>query len=158
MLYKRYFVVTGCGISKTSKLTAFDRALADAGISQCNLVQVSSILPTKAELVEPVEIEPGTITHCVLAKCEVNEGEEGSAGVGWAMCENPDGKGYGIVAEDDGLKNEDQVIRSAMAKLDEMARGRGMQITKSDVKVKSLKSVPEGSFGCVVAALIYAPE
>ena len=71
MILKKYFVVTGAGVSRTSPLTAFDRALADAGISQCNLVQVSSILPEGAEQVEPADITPGSITFCVLARCDV---------------------------------------------------------------------------------------
>ncbi|RLE62002.1 MAG: hypothetical protein DRJ38_10435, partial [Thermoprotei archaeon] len=35
---RKFFVVKGSGLSKTSKLNAFDAALKRAGISHCNLV------------------------------------------------------------------------------------------------------------------------
>lgn len=41
---QRYTLRTGSGVS-TNRITAFDRALIEAGIAQFNLVKISSILP-----------------------------------------------------------------------------------------------------------------
>jgi len=41
-------LVSGIGSSNTSKLNAFDRALSDAGILNCNLVKISSVVPKSA--------------------------------------------------------------------------------------------------------------
>jgi len=59
------------------KLNSFEMALRDAGISQFNLVRVSSIFPPYCKIVSPREglkhLEPGQIVHCVMANSETNE-------------------------------------------------------------------------------------
>ena len=51
-LPKYFFVTGGTALSPVSTLNAFDEALMKAGIAQCNLVPVSSILPADAVEVE----------------------------------------------------------------------------------------------------------
>ena len=48
---KKFFVSSGCAVSKVSDLNAFDKALLEAGIGELNIVSVSSILPIGAEQV-----------------------------------------------------------------------------------------------------------
>ncbi|MBI5479370.1 MAG: arginine decarboxylase, pyruvoyl-dependent [Deltaproteobacteria bacterium] len=59
------------------KLNSFEMALRDAGISQFNLVRVSSIFPPYCKIVSPREglkhLEAGQIVHCVMANSETNE-------------------------------------------------------------------------------------
>jgi len=74
-LPKKFFITTGVATSSVSPLNAFDAALVKAGIAQCNLVNVSSILPPDAELVESVPITPGTITFTVMARMDGAPGE-----------------------------------------------------------------------------------
>jgi arginine decarboxylase len=157
MLFKNFFVVSGRGVSKTSSLMAFDKALAEAGISQCNLVSVSSILPSGAKAVKPVEIKPGSITFTVLARADGVQGEEVTAGVAWACCKCRGKETYGIVAEDHGNKSKGECERDLKVKIQEMAEVRKMTIIKYDSKIVTIKEVPENSFGCAVAALIYVP-
>ena len=45
MIPQRFFVTSGKAFSPISELNALDLALKNAGISQCNLVPVTSILP-----------------------------------------------------------------------------------------------------------------
>jgi len=150
MLFKKYFVAAGTGLSKTSKLNAFDNALMQAGISQCNLVPVSSILPEHAKQIEPINIEPGTITFTVLARADGDAGEAISAGLGWAQCVDT----YGIVVEEKGVKTKEEAERKIKLKIKEMTDNRRIQIKKQDQKIVSIK-VPEGQYGSAVVALIY---
>jgi arginine decarboxylase len=66
----------GHGVN-AQKLNSFEMALRDAGISQFNLVRVSSIFPPYCKIVSPQEglkhLEPGQIVHCVMANSETNE-------------------------------------------------------------------------------------
>jgi arginine decarboxylase len=148
MKYKHYFVVAGGGESDTSKLNAFDRALIDAGIAQCNLVPVSSILPEGAVKVEPLEIPAGSITHCVMARQDGVKGETVSAGIGWAQLDK-----YGIVAEDKGNTNGETTEHNLRGKIMEMSSARRMK--PRDIRYKTATQTIKKQYGTVVAALIY---
>jgi len=155
-LPKKFFVTGGCAVSSVSPLNAFDAALVKAGIAQCNLVPVSSILPPDAEKVEPVEITPGTVTFCVMARMDGDPGERIGAGIGWGWAEKPDGLRYGFVAEAHGYKDFKSLEREIFESLKEMARIRGMKLINYDVKMESL-SIPKDMYGCAVAALVFVP-
>ena len=154
-LPKKFFTTSGSALSSVSPLNAYDAALVKAGISQCNLVYVSSILPPDAEEVEAVNITPGTITFCVMSRMD-GEGERRiSAGIGWGWIKNSEAS-YGIVAEAHGCKDEASLQAEISRKLEEMARVRNMRLTRLGVRVESLE-VPKGMYGCVLTALIYVP-
>lgn len=155
MLFKRFFVVSGSGLSGSSSLMAFDRALLKAGIAQCNLVAVSSIIPLGAREVKPVSIKPGTVTFTVLSREDGVEGEGITAGIAWASCSVNGNETYGIVVEDHGRKTTVECRRDLKKKLGEMARARGIRVLKCSYEIASVKRVPDRKFGCVVAALVY---
>ncbi len=92
MIPKEFFVTCGKAVSKVSPLNAFDLALVKAGIAQCNLVNVSSILPPGCKETKRKKIPIGSITYAVLARMDGNEGETIGAGVawGWKKMENTD--------------------------------------------------------------------
>lgn len=155
MLFKKFFVVSGVGLSKTSKLNAFDNALIAAGISQCNLVPVSSILPVGAQQINPTNIKPGTITFTVLARMDGNTGETISAGLGWAHCTDQNNKDtYGIVVEEKGLKTKEEAEQRIKQKIKEMTENRNMKTKKQDIQIETIK-IPEGHYGSAIVALVY---
>jgi len=154
MLPKGFFVVSGSGVSTVSKLNAFDKALDAAGVSQCNLVPVSSILPSGAKKLKPKDIPPGSITFCVLARADGIEGETVGAGLAWSMCKNKKGKSYGIVAEDAGVKKTNYLKNDLKQKMIEMADSRKMTLSKMNYETTTCK-VPEGSYGSAVTVLVY---
>ena len=95
---RRFFLTCGVGYHK-EKLASFELALRDAKIGQFNLVNVSSIIPPKAELVSIEEglkeLKPGQIVFCVLSQNSANEkGRLVSASVGLAIPEGGDVHGY----------------------------------------------------------------
>ncbi|VVB53674.1 Pyruvoyl-dependent arginine decarboxylase [uncultured archaeon] len=158
ILPKRFFVTVGRGTSTTSALNAFDNALAAAGIDRCNLVPVSSILPTDAIQIPPVKIPAGTITFCVLSRYD-GFGKEGAAGVGWTRGEIKKTRDrFGMVAEGSGKTTKD-VESELKNKLQEMAKSRSMTLQKDiQTAVTPTGKVPEKTFCSAIAAVIFVPE
>ena len=76
MVPTKLFLTKGVGVHK-DKLASFEAALRNAGIEKCNLVYVSSILPPNCKIISKEEglklLNPGEITHCVMARLECNE-------------------------------------------------------------------------------------
>ena len=154
-LPRRYFVTSGIGEDPNSDLNAFDRALLRAGITQCNLVPVSSILPPDALRIDPVEITPGTITFCVMAEMRGVKGDRIGAGVGWGKLVGKDGASYGIVAEHHGNSSKAYIQKILKEKMEQMARIRGMKLVDWDTRVESFEV--KDNFGCALAAVVYVP-
>lgn len=151
MIPREFYVTSGKAISSVSELNAFDRALKNAGIAQCNLVQVSSILPQKCKEVKLREMPAGSITHTVMARMDGTEGMIISAGIGWAWEKN--GK-YGIVAEAHGQMDRKSLQTTLEWKMREMAKAREIELSDINHKTEIL-TVPLKNYGCVIAALIY---
>jgi len=118
LLPKKYFVVSGKGLSKVSSLNAYDRALLDAGIGNYNLVPVSSIIPPGAEEIEPVELPPGSIVFVVMAKAE-GEGGTISAGVAWYNSREEE---CGFVVEAHGNADVEEIGRKLKSMIEDMGR------------------------------------
>jgi arginine decarboxylase len=72
----KYFLTNGVGVHR-DRLASFELALRDAGIQQCNLVSVSSIIPPRARRISKKEglkyISPGQIIFVVISRNETNE-------------------------------------------------------------------------------------
>ncbi len=106
MYVPRYmFFTKGSGVAK-EKLASFENALRKARIAHLNLVAVSSIFPPFCSILD-IEtglgrLEPGEITHCVMAREETKEpGRRLTASIGLAL---PSEKGmYGYLAEHHGF-------------------------------------------------------
>lgn len=78
--------------SGASELGAFDAALAEAKLHNCNLVRLSSVIPPNATVVQSGTLgrvfEIGDIVPVVLADGRVTAGEGSvAAGLGWALAE-----------------------------------------------------------------------
>jgi arginine decarboxylase len=70
MIPKEFFITSGKATSQVSELNAFDLALKKAGIAQCNLVSVSSILPLGCKERKRRKITAGAITYAVIARMD----------------------------------------------------------------------------------------
>jgi len=101
----RMFFTRGVGKHRHN-LQSFEVALRDAGIAPLNLVKVSSIFPPGCKIVSRRtglrDLQPGQITHCVLADAHTNEPNRlVSAGVGLAIPAK--GERYGYISEYHGF-------------------------------------------------------
>jgi arginine decarboxylase len=92
------FFTKGVGVHR-DRLASFELALRKASIEKYNLVYVSSIFPPKCRILSVDEglrrLEPGSITHCVMAKNETNEPNRLiSAAIGLALPRDVQEYGY----------------------------------------------------------------
>ncbi len=104
MVPSKVFFTKGVGRHK-DKLQSFELALRMAGIAQCNLVTVSSILPPKCKIIPKKRglelLSPGQITFSVMARCETNEpGRQTFASIG--LAQPAKGYQYGYLSEHHG--------------------------------------------------------
>ena len=95
---KKLFLTNGRGVHE-DRLTSFEYALRDAGISGTNLVLISSIFPPNAKLVSRNEglkqIKPGQILFTIYSKNQTNEAHRlCSASVGIARPKDKNRYGY----------------------------------------------------------------
>lgn len=146
-------MTSGNATSPISELNAFDLALQNAGIAQCNLVSVSSVLPPRCKETKLKEMPIGAITHAVVARMNAEGEATIGAGIVWAWEKD---KKYGIVAEAYGYMNKEALERTLEWKIREMAKIREIEIDKINYRMVTLK-VPTDNYGCVIAALIYIP-
>jgi len=150
MIPKAFFVTGGRAVSKVSGLNAFDMALKGAGVEQCNLVPVSSIIPPGCEEIEYRKLPVGAVTFVVLSKAG-GRGEAVTAGIAWGRDE---ASGYGVVAEAYGRMDEAAVKKSLDARIGEMAKIRNLKLVNVKQRTETINA-PKGCFGCAVVVLVY---
>ncbi|MDI9569554.1 MAG: arginine decarboxylase, pyruvoyl-dependent [Pseudomonadota bacterium] len=97
----KVFFTKGVGNHK-DELHSFERALRDAGIEKCNLVQVSSIFPPGSKMISRTQglkaLVPGAITYCVMSRACSNEPKRLlAASIGCAI--PADKTSYGYISE-----------------------------------------------------------
>ncbi|MFB0523370.1 MAG: pyruvoyl-dependent arginine decarboxylase [Candidatus Bathyarchaeia archaeon] len=151
MIPREFFTTSGKAISPVSKLNAFDRALKNAGIAQCNLVEVSSILPPGCRKAELKAMPAGSIIYTVMARMDGTEGMAIGAGIAWAWEKN---EKYGLVVEAHGQMDRKSLKATLEWKMREMAKIRGIEISNLTYQTEVL-TVPLKNYGCALAALIY---
>lgn len=154
-LPKYFFVVRGSAVSDVSAFNAFDAALSEAGIGQCNLVLVSSILPKYVKEVPQADVTPGAITFTVMAHAEGCLGETIGAGIGLGWLTKEKKIKYGIIAEAYGTKDEGDTEEELCTKMREMARIRKLGLKNIKTVVESIRVTKK--YGSVVAALVFLP-
>jgi len=154
MIPRGFFVTSGKAYSHISHLNAFDQALINAEIAQCNLVPVSSIIPEGCVQKEIKHIPIGAITYTVIARMDGIEGENIGSAISWIVEKS---NGWGIVAETHGYMKETALLEIAEWKIKEMAKIREIEIGKINYVYETLE-VPMDNYGCVIAALVFLPE
>ncbi len=98
LLPTKVFLTKGVGRHKY-RLKSFEEALRVAGVAQQNLVQVSSILPSKCKVVSREKgiksLVPGAISFCVLARADTEEhGRLVASSIGVAVPKESNKWGY----------------------------------------------------------------
>ena len=98
LVAKKLFLTRGKGVHE-DKLTSFEYALRNAGISGTNLVLISSIFPPKAKLITRSQglkhIKPGQILFTIYSKNQTNEPHRMcAASVGLARPKDSNKYGY----------------------------------------------------------------
>ena len=141
----------GTGTGRTA-LAAFDRALLDAGVSNFNLVPLSSVIPPSSELRlvhEDLGGVHGDRLYCVLSVAHADHpGEIAWAGLGWLR--HPD-TGAGLFVEHHA-GSEGSLREMIELTLGDMVESRGGGYGDVEAMVASAHCVDRPVCALVVAA------
>ena len=146
-------VSAGTGTGRTT-LAAFDSALADAGVSDFNLVRLSSIVPPGSQVLEvagPQQVQGGhgDVLYCVYARAHAMlPGHEAWAGVAWSR--RDDGSGAGLFVEHEGPSRE-QVSTDLTHSLQDLSATRGGAYREENRQVVGITCVALPVCAVVVA-------
>ena len=110
LLPTKVFLTKGVGRHKY-RLKSFEEALRVAGVAQQNLVQVSSILPSKCKVISREKgiksLVPGAISFCVMARADTEEhGRLVASSIGVAVPKDSKNWGYLSEVHGHGMNNQ----------------------------------------------------
>ncbi|RLI37563.1 pyruvoyl-dependent arginine decarboxylase [Candidatus Bathyarchaeota archaeon] len=151
LLPREYFLTSGRGTSSVSPMNAFDNALMAAGIANCNLLPVSSIIPSKCRERRWKRLEVGTIAPVIMAKAIGRSGETIGAGLAWGWEKE---HRIGLVAEVYGHYDRKALQLALDTRIKEMADARHIELADVKRRIEVMK-VPQGMYGCVLVALVF---
>ena len=149
--------ITSAVGSGPTPLAAFDAALRNAGIENYNLIPLSSVIPTGAELQRMRFATPpseyGHRLYVVMARHEASRiGEEAWAGLGWTQ-EPDSGRGLFVELHGSSKRCVENAIEST---LDSMKRGRPYEYGKNESEIAGI--VCEGDPVCALTIAVYESE
>lgn len=144
---KKFKMVVGAAEGKY-KLTAFDRALQQAGIANINLVRISSILPPGACQDQDMELAPGSLAPTAYGTLSCDQpGTLISAAVGIGF--SPDS--FGVIMEFSGRCPAEEAEQQVKGMLQE-----AFEMRQAPLKETQVKSVEHRVINCgaVIAAVV----
>ncbi len=133
-----------------ARLTAFDKALLDAGIGNLNLIKVSSILPPECEYEDDFPVPPGALTPTAYGSLMSDQpGLEIAAAIGIGFSHDD----YGVIMEFAGHCSREEAERrvSDMVREAFVARDKALK----DLKVKAVSRVVDKTASVVAAAVLW---
>jgi arginine decarboxylase len=143
-------VVSGSSEGLT-ELTAFDRALMDAGIANLNFLRVSSILPADVTVVPVPTFVPGTLVPAVYARiASQTPGERIVAALGLGFSRGQ----YGVIMEYERAGTAGQAEAAVRRMVEEAMATRELPI--KEVRVALREHVVQ-RIGCAIAAVVFWP-
>ena len=110
----RVFFVAGTGVHQLERVAA-QRAMRKAGVADCNLVKVSSVIPPDCRIIPSTDgrrlLQPGNIVHAVIAHAQTNEPHQRiSTAVAWVKPERAGVPGYIAELEEDLAKGKSAAV------------------------------------------------
>lgn len=144
---KKYKIVVGAA-EGNYKLTSFDHALLKAGISNVNLIRISSILPPGAEQDQDMILSPGSLVPTAYGFITSDEpGTKISAAVGIGFSADT----FGVIMEFSGTCGQEEAEFQIKEMIKEAFKIRNLPL--KDMQVKSIEHVVEKT-GAAVAAVV----
>jgi arginine decarboxylase len=155
----RIEIVAGTGFGPT-QLAAFDAAETGMGLSNSNLIQLSSVIPPGAKV---EELEGATTlagnwgdrVYAVLADNRISrQGAEIWAGIGWFMVEGSD---KGLFAEHigDSRQSVESQIRDSLLGF---MKNRGLKPDDSLIQMQVTGTTCQDQSACVLVAAVYQSQ
>lgn len=145
----RTFCLVAGAAEADTRLTAFDRALLEAGIGNVNLLKVSSILPPNAVELDAVRIPPGALVPTAYgAMTSEHQGELISAAVGVGIGEADE---YGVIMEFSGRCSRQEAEATVRAMVEDAFRYRERTLRR--VAIRAVEHRVD-QIGCALAACV----
>jgi len=113
---KHYKLVKGIGTS-IYPLVAFDNALKNAGISDYNLVKVSSIIPANCQKTDAIDLPNGSILYAAYSSVTIKDKKSQYVGVAVAIPKDKNESGVIFECRSDSTPDKDlfNMCRDAMS-------------------------------------------
>jgi arginine decarboxylase len=144
----KFALVSGTAEGGTP-LNAFDHALLDAGVGNCNLLKVSSILPPGAAFVPEVTIPPGSLVPIAYGSTSLDKpGELISAAIAVGICDEDT---YGVIMEYCGNTSKGEAEKIIRRMVEEAFEKRGLPLTQLFVRTAEHRVV---KIGCAFAGVV----
>jgi arginine decarboxylase len=141
-------IVAGSGEGRT-ELTAFDRALMDAGIANMNFLRVTSIVPAGAEVIPVQKFTPGTLMPAVYARiASRTPGERIAATIGVGISR----RNHGVIMEHTHVGTAADAEEAVRAMVEEAMAFRELRI---DEVLVACRDHVVRQVGCAVAAVVF---
>jgi len=173
MTPRQLFLTKGVGKHR-EKPVSFELALRDAGIAQCNLVKVTSILPPGCTIIPKEKglehLSPGEIVFCVMSENSTNEPRRLiAASIGVAVPKEKDRHGYLLEYQGSDQEVEDAGIYAESLAADMVAttygnaswnehEGRRDMIARTTNITQIATNEGSGLWTTVIAAAVFIPE
>uniref|UniRef100_A0A7C1JEP7 Pyruvoyl-dependent arginine decarboxylase AaxB n=1 Tax=Ammonifex degensii TaxID=42838 RepID=A0A7C1JEP7_9THEO len=133
-----------------TRLTAFDKAILQAGVGNCNLIKVSSILPSRCRLGQDIILPPGALVPVAYGFITSDvPGEVITAAVAVGLAEDPGS--YGIIMEHSGRAPRAVVEAEIVRMLEEAFTSRSLPLKTVLVESVEHRVV---KLGCAFAGVI----
>ena len=155
-----FFVASGVGESDiTIHAGSYHLALKDANIECCNIISYSSILPKIAKQIKrPKELVYGSVMETIMAVCNCNRGERGTASVifGWLYDKKTKEKYGGLVCSYNGHKTVSEAESELRRSLNELyTNGFDEDYELGEISIYSKSIVPEKKYGTALVSLCF---
>ena len=146
---QNFYISSGAGTSQY-RLVAFDNALHQTGISDYNLLRVSSILPMGSVQQHTVDLEKGSLLPTAYASISSNtQGEKIATAIAVGISKQSDNIGVIMEYEMKGTKDEARNVAEAMVK--EAMANRGIDI--DEIVSSAIDGVVEHGYLTLVSAI-----
>lgn len=157
------YIASGKGYGRTP-LSAFDDALKDAGISNYNLLILSSIIPPNSVIKVGKFVTPDDEygERLYIVKAEMRSRESGKyigAALGWYQL--PDGRGVFVEHEEIGETKasvEANLIEDVRKSLTDLCRSRKFPMHEKDINIKTSIVKVEDSPASALVIAVYQSE
>lgn len=157
-------IVSSVGEGSTL-LSAFDSALCNAGVSNYNLLVLSSIIPPNSEIkkIRKFKTPPEEFGHklyVVRAEMRSNEAKKHlGAGIGWYLLED----GKGLFVEHELISDSRQAAKSDLEllitnSLKDLCRNRDIPFHQENVQMQTSIAQVKDQPTCVMVIAVYQAE
>ncbi|MGQ9511593.1 pyruvoyl-dependent arginine decarboxylase [Thermodesulfitimonas sp.] len=144
----KFKLVSGTAEGET-RLTAFDKAILRAGVGNCNLIKVSSILPPRCRLDEGIVLPPGALVPVAYGFITSDVPGAVIAAVAVGLAEDPDS--YGIIMEHSGRVSRAVVEAEIVRMVEEAFACRSLPLKEVLVESTEHRVV---KLGCAFAGVV----